>query len=191
MVSSGGEQRLWRLESNSGNWIDQGRLKSSGFSWFVQSGRILLTLTSGEITIQPLDIDDLIVRVPEFVGRNLSPAEWTNLFPQSEYQESFSTIPPNPERIHDLCNRGEVLARSGKREEAAQLFSLAAQLAVRTGSAEINKDVASSAQKIGLGFSASAAAKYLAQILPKDQEIQELLGSSVHPEPRRLPLGPR
>jgi hypothetical protein len=181
MVSTEGEQRLWRLDANSGNLLDQGRIASSGFSWFLLSGRSLLTLTSGEITLQPLDIEDLITRVPDFVGRNLSPGEWADLFPQLEFEESVPAVPPNAARVSDLVNRGEVLASSGKREEASKLFVSAAQLAIKTGSIEINRMVVESALKAGLGSSANAAIEYAIQILPEDQEVQELMRMSSHP----------
>jgi hypothetical protein len=181
MVSTKGEQRLWRLDAKSGSSLDQGRVSSSGFSWFLQSGPTMLTLTSGEITLQPLEIDALIARVPDFVGRNLSPAEWAALFPKLEYEESFPAVSPNAAMVSDLINRGEVLASSGKHDEASKIYVLAAQLAIKTESIEINKMVAKSALKADLGSSASAALDYMAKVLPKDHEVQELLRTLGHP----------
>ncbi len=113
--------------------------------------------------------------MPDVVGRNVSPSEWAGLFPELEYQQYFPTVPPSAERVSDLVNQGEVLASSGKREEASKFFLLAARLASRTGSVELNKTVVKSALKAGLGSSARAAVEYAAQILPKDHEVQELL----------------
>jgi WD40 repeat protein len=187
IASVRGEQRLWRLDANSGTLLDQGRVTSDGYSRFLRGGRDLLTLTSGEITKSTLAIDDLIARVPDFVGRNLSPAEWAALFPNMEYEQSFPIFPPDTARVSDLVNRGEVLASSGNRQEASKLFVSASKLAIQTESIEIVKMVVRSAQGVGLGSSARAAANYAAQILPKDTEIQELLRTSGQPEREQNP----
>jgi hypothetical protein len=95
-----------------------------------------------------------------------------------EYKQSFPIFPPDSARVSDLVNWGEVSANSGDRQKAGSFFESASKLAVQTESIELIKMVMKSAQGVGLGSSATAAANYAAQILPKDEEIQELMRTS-------------
>lgn len=66
-----------------------------------------------------------------------------------------------------------------------QLAGAADGLAVGTGSVEINEMVVKSALNAGAGSSATAALEYAVQILPKDQDVQELVRMSSLPESAR------
>jgi hypothetical protein len=131
-----------------------------------------LTLTSGQLSVNPLEIDDLLSQVDNVVGRNLTPSEWRTLFPTTGYGKVVQSLPPPPEAIHEVIDRAELLAAAGDRAGASGAFVTAAQLAVETGNVRVNNEVVEAAVKVGLGASAGAAAKYAAEILANDPEIQ-------------------
>jgi TIR domain len=174
MAATEGEQRLWRVAANSGAWVDQGRVGSRGFSWFMRNSPRVLLLTSGEFMLQPLEVGELVAHVPDFIGRNLSPREWEALFSERAYEQRFPTIPSHAERVFDLVNHGEILAKAGRGEEAWQTFGQAARLATEIGSVHIANEVVSAALEIGCAGSISAALEFATRVLPKDREVQGL-----------------
>lgn len=175
VTANADEVRLWQLDSASAKIRDRGRLSGAGLFSVLADGRSLLMLVSGQLSVNPLEIDDLLSQVGNVVGRNLSPGEWRTLFPTIGYGKVVQSLPLPPEAVYEVVDHAELLAAEGDRVGASEAFVTAARFAVETGSVRVNNDVVKAALKLNLCASARGAAEYAAKILAKDSEIQKRL----------------
>lgn len=95
---------------------------------FAPDGRALRAVAaSGIIESWLLKVDDLIPVVCRTAGRNLTNAEWNQLYPGEAYRETCPELPPHPSVIDALLDEAFQLVNAGKAEAGMALVEQAQQ----------------------------------------------------------------